>query len=144
MPALRLLLAFGLVVASLSMQTGAAFAWSLGDSSPQCDAGWVTRQIKSRAADKFGETGLRLDEIANPTLTYERHRDEYHNVARQFCHATAVLSDGSRRDVWYLIAQPWGFGGTPGTHSLEFCIAGLDPWHVYGKDCSTVRDTLGW
>lgn len=147
MSALRFLLALGFVVATLSINTGSAFAWPVLDSSPQCDARWVARQLKFDFALKFrhyNEAGLKLQEIVNPTMTYERQRDEYHDVGRQFCHATAALSDGSRRDMWYLIARPWGFAGVPGTDNVEFCVAGLDPWHVYGKDCSTIRDTLGW
>lgn len=147
MPALRLLLAFGLLVANLSMQAGAAYAWPFTDSSPQCNARWVDRLIKFHFAEKFrhyNEAGLRLQQIVNPALTYERQRDKYHEVGRQFCHATVALSDGSRRDMWYLIADPWGFAGVPGTHSLDFCVVGLDPNHFYGKDCSTIRDTLGW
>jgi len=147
MPVLRLLLALSFVAAILSLDTGSAYAWPVLDSSPQCDARWVARELKFSAAIRFhrlNEVGLKLEEIINPTLTYERQRDEYHDVGRQFCHAVAVMSDGSRHDMWYLIARPWGFAGIPGTDNVEFCISGLDPWHVYGKDCSTIRDTLGW
>jgi hypothetical protein len=46
--------------------------------------------------------------------------------------------------MWYLLEKPWGLAGTPLLASTEFCIAGLDRWKIYGKDCSTVRNAIGW
>jgi hypothetical protein len=64
-------------------------------------------------------------------------RDETHSVERQYCHARATMNDGRKRTVWYLIERNWGFAGLG--QSVEFCVSGLDPWHVYGRQCSSLR-----
>ena len=74
----------------------------------------------------------------------KRKRDEVHNVGRKFCHALVRLNDGRKHDLYYIIETPWNFAGVPGIGGLEFCVPGYDPWHVYGKDCSTIRNSIGW
>lgn len=59
------------------------------------------------------------------------------SVERHYCHARASLSDGERRDVWFLVERNMSFAGL-GTH-VEFCVAGLDPWRIYGADCRSLR-----
>ena len=58
-------------------------------------------------------------------------------IERRYCHATATLSNGQTRDVWYLIERPMGFAGIGS--NVEFCVSGFDRWHVYGGRCRTVR-----
>jgi hypothetical protein len=146
----RIALVFGLFAATLPVGRAEAFSWDLPHSEDFCDTGWVLQYLKTRVDGqyrKYHQTRNFLVEIINPTLTYERKRDETHNVGRKFCHATVRMTDGNRhekRDMWYVIAVPWGFSGPPKLSGVEFCIAGLDPWHVYGKDCSTIRNSLGW
>jgi hypothetical protein len=115
-----------------------------------CDTGWLLADLKTRVDGqfrKYHETNDFVLEIVNPTLTYERQRDEYHNVGRKFCHADVrmtSISGHETRDMWYVIETPWAFSGPPKLAGVDFCILGLDPWHVYGKDCSAVRNTIGW
>ena len=138
----RAALALSLVLSSLAFSP--ANARILPDPNDYCTTAWVTTAIKRQVDSKYRRyigRDLFLIDIVNPRLTLEMPRDEMHNVGRQFCHARAVMSDGRDRDLWYLLEKPWGFAGMPGTSGLEFCISGLDPWHVYGKNCSTVR---GW
>lgn len=146
MPASLRALAPGLVAAALLFGSHAAMAADLTVFHHDCESNALMKNLKMNIDGKFRgyDGGLRLRSIDNPTTTYERKRDEYHNVARMFCHATVTLNDGVRRDMWYLIETPWGFAGTPDFSAVEFCISGLDPWHVYGKDCSTIRNSLGW
>ena len=58
-------------------------------------------------------------------------------IERRYCHATAGLSDGRSRDVWYLIERPMGFVGIGS--NVEFCVSGFDRWHVYGGRCLSLR-----
>ena len=144
----RIALALGLIVASLlPVQQASAFDFTLPHSEDFCDTGWVLQALRTKIDGKYRKyngTKLMLVDIINPTLRYERKRDEEHNVGRKFCHAKIRMTDRRTRDMWYLLETPWGFSGPPKLAGLEFCIAGLDPWNVYGKDCSTIRNSIGW
>jgi hypothetical protein len=143
----RLALVLGLIAATLPFERAQAFSWELPHSEDHCDTGWVLQSLKTKVDGKYRKyngTHMFLIDILNPKLNYERKRDEYHVTGRKFCHAGARMSDGRTRDLWYILETPGGFAGPPKLANLEFCIAGLDPWHIYGKDCSTIRDNLGW
>lgn len=58
-------------------------------------------------------------------------------VARRYCGATAELSDGRERYVWYLIEKPWGYAGVG--NNVEFCVTGFDRWYVYSGRCRVLR-----
>jgi hypothetical protein len=60
--------------------------------------------------------------------------DEDHPIARRYCEATAVLSNGRRHQVFYLIESGMGFAGIGGTN-VEFCVNGFDRWKVYDGRC---------
>jgi hypothetical protein len=60
--------------------------------------------------------------------------DEDHPIARLYCEATAVLSNGRRHQVFYLIESGMGFAGIGGTN-VEFCVNGFDRWKVYDGRC---------
>ena len=46
-------------------------------------------------------------------------------------------ADGQQRDLWYVVQ--WGLGFAGSGYKIDFCISGLDPWHVYGADCRSLR-----
>lgn len=64
-------------------------------------------------------------------------RGERWPIERRYCQAVATLSDGYRRDVWYLIERPMGFVGFGS--NVEFCVNGFDRWNVYGGRCRVLR-----
>lgn len=64
----------------------------------------------------------------------ERHG---HPIARRYCHATAHLSDGRHRKVWYLIEGKMGFASIG--NGVEFCVSGFDRWMVYNGSCRVLR-----
>ena len=68
---------------------------------------------------------------------YEPKTSDISSVERDYCKAHVALNDGTVRPMWYLIERPWGFAGLG--RSVEFCVADLDPWHVYGTDCKSLR-----
>ena len=119
----------------------------LPDSTDYCATPNVIKRLKEKVDHKFRgytRTKLFLVDIIDPVETHARDRDDTHTVGRKWCHAKARMNDGTVRDMWYLIEKPWGFAGMPMLTSAEFCIVGLDPWKVYGKDCSTIRNNIGW
>lgn len=58
-------------------------------------------------------------------------------IARTYCDATAVMSDGKQRKVWYLVEERQGFV-TLGSN-VEFCVDGYDKWYVYNASCSVLK-----
>jgi hypothetical protein len=58
-------------------------------------------------------------------------------IARRYCGATAELSDGRQRTIWYLIEDRMGFVGIG--DNVEFCVAGFDRWMVYNGHCRILR-----
>jgi capsid protein len=58
-------------------------------------------------------------------------------IARLYCGAKALLTDGSQRDVWYLIEGRMGFASIG--DNVEFCVAGFDRWYVYDGRCRILR-----
>jgi len=58
-------------------------------------------------------------------------------IRRDYCRADAVMTNGSRRNVFFTIEYGQGFASI-GNH-VDFCVAGLDPWHVHDDFCRTVR-----
>jgi len=58
-------------------------------------------------------------------------------IARRYCGATAALSNGRDRYVWYLIENPMGFAGHGS--NVEFCVTGFDRWYVYSGRCRVLR-----
>lgn len=146
MPARRLTIAIGLAAFAMAA-TARGGELRLPDPNDYCATPKVIERVKAKVDHKFRgytKTKLFLLDIVNPIEIHSRDRDETHTVARKWCHGKARMNDRTTRDIWYVIEKPWGFAGTPLLTSAEFCIAGLDPWKIYGKDCSTLRNAIGW
>ncbi|MCR4267774.1 hypothetical protein [Nitratireductor sp. ZSWI3] len=58
-------------------------------------------------------------------------------IERRYCQATARLSDGRDRTIWYLIEYGQGFAGIG--NNVEFCVSGFDRWNVYDGHCRVLR-----
>lgn len=58
-------------------------------------------------------------------------------VQRDYCVADSIMTDGSAHRVYYAIERGLGFVGLGS--EVDFCVPGLDPWHVHDGDCRTVR-----
>ncbi|MCP1197956.1 hypothetical protein NIM86_00860 [Notoacmeibacter sp. MSK16QG-6] len=63
-------------------------------------------------------------------------------IARRYCQASAALSNGETRTVWYLIEYEQGFAGVVGDN-VEACMQGFDEWNVYDEACRVVRSGVG-
>jgi AcrR family transcriptional regulator len=68
-------------------------------------------------------------------LTFSR--DRLRPIERRYCHATARLTDGQDRQIWYLIEYGRGFVGIG--DNVEFCVQGFDRWNVYNAACRVLR-----
>jgi hypothetical protein len=106
---------------------------------PACNSAGVLSGIRSRFAwahSRTWRTGLSISAIDQAGDT--RAGGEYPSlIGRRYCQASAVISDGARSSVFYLIETHQGFAGLGAR--VTFCLPGYDPWHVYDKDCRTVR-----
>ena len=58
-------------------------------------------------------------------------------VTRRYCNATAILSNGQQRQIWYMIEDIGGFVGK--NWDVTHCVAGLDPWRNHDGYCRTMR-----
>ncbi len=105
-----------------------------------CESPAVLRAIshKFRIADRnVLHLGLAIDQV------YDIHQNSYTPatdemlIARRYCHGKVAMSDGRARTIWYLIENTQGFAGVG--RNVEYCISGLDPWHINGADCDSVR-----
>ncbi|WEX87544.1 hypothetical protein PZN02_003950 [Sinorhizobium garamanticum] len=132
---------------SLSLTTAAPAADYIGEPAPHaayaagaCSnasvLGFITRRFDYKAAN-YLHANLAIAEIRDMGQNRFEPRDYTHLVEREYCYATAVMTDGVRRPLWYLIERPWGFAGVG--RSIEFCVGGLDPWYVYGAHCASLR-----
>lgn len=72
-------------------------------------------------------------------IHFKRYEAKVHpsQIARTYCGATAVLSNGTHRKVWYLIEEGQGFASLG--NNVEFCVDGFDRWYVYNASCSVLR-----
>jgi hypothetical protein len=63
--------------------------------------------------------------------------DEPGLILRTYCVADSVMTDTTRRPVFYAIERGQGFASIG--NYVDFCVEGLDPWRVHDEACRTVR-----
>ncbi len=80
--------------------------------------------------------GFRIAAIDAPRFRYNVFNGPT-SIRHTHCAATAIMSNGKRRTVYYSISQGMGFASM-GT-GVDFCVTGLDPWRVHDGGCRTVR-----
>lgn len=121
------------------------------DGSPCGDV-----HILKRITERFDYQVRHVPNLPDVAITdfrrIHQHRylpaSEDRPIARRYCGATVVLSDGDSRDIWYLIEERMGFATladgfglaneTRGSN-VEFCVAGFDRWLVYNGACRVLR-----
>ncbi|WP_136658741.1 hypothetical protein [Nitratireductor sp. XY-223] len=105
-----------------------------------CDSPAVLRTIRHRfsIADR---NVLHLDLAIEDYFNIHQNRytpsTDTELIARRYCHGQVAMSDGRTRYIWFLIESGQGYAGIG--DNVEFCISGLDPWHIYGANCRSVR-----
>ena len=99
--------------------------------------GFITSRFDYRAHN-YLKRNLAIYEIRKMHLRrYEPFNENISSVERAYCGANATMTDGTHRQLLYVIENPWGFAGLG--RNIEFCVAGLDPWYVYGAQCDSLR-----
>lgn len=123
-----------------------------GEDSSVCATPSVLSRITRRFAYQVRHVPNLPDVAIEDFQRIHQHRyepaSENRPIARRYCGATAVLSDGRSRDIWYLIEEGMGFATladgfglaneTRGSN-VEFCVAGFDRWMVYNGRCRVLR-----
>ncbi|PPJ47052.1 hypothetical protein C0075_15770 [Rhizobium sp. KAs_5_22] len=115
-----------------------AIATEAAAGTPSCEQ--VTGTVSSRLAQNmrsFLDMDLSIADFGIISESRLEPRDGTHRVERRYCQAKVTMTDGERRQLWFLIESDWGYAGLGS--SVEFCVSGLDPWHVYGAHCKSLR-----
>jgi len=124
---------------SLSSYASPALAFG-GSHFPACDAPQVLSHIQKRFVwnDRHVlKRGLAIESIDRAHRNRSRYGTEYWSIPRLYCHGTAHMNDGHKRQIWWLIEGGQGFVGLG--DNLEYCVSGLDPLKVHGAWCRSVR-----
>jgi hypothetical protein len=104
---------------------------------PPCES--ALGKVSSNFADKestFWNSTLQI-------TGYDRVREiafrpwQSDNIPRRYCAATAMLSDGKPRPVYFSIIEDGGFAGF--SNGVEFCVVGLDRNWAYNPACKAAR-----
>lgn len=105
--------------------------------------------VLNRIASRFRYQISHVPHLANVSIVdfhqigENRHEPEIIDerpIERRYCQASAYMSDGHSRDVWYVIERPAGFAGLGS--NVEFCVSGFDRWNVYDGRCRVLRPAL--
>lgn len=80
--------------------------------------------------------GLFMNALVNPRSSNHPY-DEPGLIRREYCVADSAMSDGTTRSTYYAIEFGQGFASIG--NYVDFCVLGLDPWHVHDEGCRKVR-----
>jgi hypothetical protein len=94
------------------------------------------KQIFAWADRNQWHRGFVISEIGNPRPSGHPYA-EPGLVKRDYCLADSVMTDGTAWPVYYVVEHGLGFVGVGS--DIDFCVPGLDPWHIHDGDCRTVR-----
>lgn len=112
-------------------------------SAPSADSVCSSANALARVKHNFAwaertlwHRGFVISQIGNPRPSGHPYA-EPGLVARDYCMADSIMTDGSMHPVYYVIEHGLGFVGLGS--DVDSCVPGLDPWHVHDGDCRTVR-----
>ncbi len=134
------LLATALLLLTTLLSPPIASAGDADKPLAACDSPYILDIITARFGDRartYLKTDLEITQIDGPRQVRQTLRDKTHRVGRDYCAATAVTTDGERRALWYLIERDFAFASLGS--SVEFCLSDLDPQHIYGAHCASLR-----
>ena len=99
----------------------------------------IERRFGIQARQVHGQPDLSITGIYNIRENrFLPKVEDVRAVDRLYCKATATMSDGHDRTLWYLVEYNEGFAGMFGDN-VEFCLSGLDRWNVYDSYCRVLR-----
>jgi hypothetical protein len=121
---------------------------------PACGDPGVLGRIQSRFNGREArdwKSGLEITTIDRARETAFRPNGQ-DLIPRRYCAARVLLNTGKHRSVEYNLVEDGGISGwqgslflglvrfpTPGSYSLEWCVAGLDRHRTYAQDCRMAR-----
>ncbi|WP_309084831.1 hypothetical protein [Chelativorans sp.] len=142
-----LALVFGLALSASAMLPATAlraadlFVYGGGGDDPICAHQSVRGMIQSRFRHQVTHVPQLPDvdivDFYNARLTRYEPATQNSPIERRYCYATARLSDGQDRPIWYLIEYGQGFASIG--DNVEFCVLGFDRWNVYNAACRVLR-----
>ncbi len=107
--------------------------------APRCQdqsvLNWITGNFAWAERNQW-HRGFIIDEILSPQLRYQVNFRPT-TIRHDHCQAQALMTDGQVWRVYYTVERGQGFASIG--DKVMYCIIGLDPWHIYGAACSTVR-----
>ncbi|WP_246272966.1 hypothetical protein [Oricola thermophila] len=99
----------------------------------------IERKFRVQANEVHHQPALDIVSITDIRENrYLPAREDITSVDRLYCKASAGMSDGRTRTLWYMIEYGEGFAGAFGDN-VEFCLSGLDRWNVHDGACRVLR-----
>lgn len=135
-----LALASGLPVQAADLQSTAPAYAPSPNYGPCGNAGTLNRVASGFSYQVRHVPNLPDVRIQDFASVYEARylpRSEMQPIARRYCGATAILSDGSQKNVWFMIEEGQGLASMG--NNVEFCVDGFDRWNVYNSACRVLR-----
>ena len=105
---------------------------------PACDQS----DVLGRIAEKFTYADVHILFTGLAIVGFDRIRENATRaggpslIDRRYCKATAVMSDGRKYAVIYLIESGQGFASIG--WNVESCLPAFDPWRVYDAWCRSI------
>ena len=107
------------------------------------DTACADQQVLGRIVERFDwaeahtwHRGFTMASLQNPRLSGHPYF-EPGIIPRQYCMADSQMTNGNMHIVYYAIEFGQGFASIG--NYVDFCVLGLDPWHVHDEACRTVR-----
>lgn len=132
----------GLSAASFSQAQAADYiATSPTTISPVCqEQGVINRAVAQfdRLVRGVPEMpAVKINAVSNVSATRFDPKTYPSGIERHYCRATAVLSNGENRNMWYMVEKTQGFASMGS--NVESCVDGFDKWFVYDGRCRVLR-----
>ena len=128
------LFAMGITFAAII--SGTAYA----GGSDKCGRDSVLNHIQARftyTAAHYLNSDIGISDIERVRENRLVSKGKSQNVERHYCQARAIMSDGKKRDLWYVVENPWGYAGLG--NGVTYCVSGLDPLRLHGRFCMSLR-----
>jgi hypothetical protein len=131
------------VVISVGISKAADMSGLFIVAAPIADATCANRGVLGRIQSRFNwsertlwHRGFVIHSLSNPRPS--NHRFSMPGIIkRDYCLADSVMTNGAKHPVYYAIEHGQGLASIG--NYVDFCVLGLDPWHVHDGECRTVR-----